>query len=133
MGAVPASGATILCEYIVTDGIIGNISKDYVESLGGDAWEISGTGYLQNGTTVSLNENFILKLKTSLIFGAPSEDITLTQSIAPYVSRSMVLANETNYKYFFKKMNMFSSIEIIKGYATKDVNVAARINADRVE
>ena len=133
MGAVPAVGATILCEYIVTDGLVGNISKDFVDGMGNDAWEISGTGYLQNGTTISLNENFTIKLKTSLIFGAPSEDITLTQAIAPHVSRSMVLANETNYKYFFKKMNMFSHIEIIKGYATKEVNVAARINADRVE
>lgn len=30
----------------------------------------------------------------------------------------MVLANETNYKYFFKRMNMFSVIEVISGYNT---------------
>ena len=35
--------------------------------------------------------------------------------IAPHVSRSFVLANETNYKYFFKRMNMFSTIEVIRG------------------
>jgi hypothetical protein len=30
-------------------------------------------------------------------------------------------------------MNMFSTIEIVKGYATKDANVAAKIMYDRAE
>jgi hypothetical protein len=53
--------------------------------------------------------------------------------IAPHVSRASVLANEMNYKYFFKRMNMFSTIEIVKGYSTKDANVAARVLYDRAQ
>ena len=80
-----------------------------------------------------INENFRLTLNTSLIFGAVAEDITLTQMIAPHMSRSFVLANETNYKYFFKRMNMFSTIEVIKGYSSKEANVAATIMYNKAQ
>ena len=132
MGDVPPEGSTILCEYVITDGIAGNLGKSFVNSTD-DAWEITGTGYLADGEPVSLNENFYIEMNTSLIFGAPSEDVTLTQMIAPHVSRASVLANEMNYKYFFKRMNMFSTIEIVKGYSTKDANVAARVLYDRAQ
>ena len=132
MGEVPPAGATIMCEYIISDGMAGNLSKSFVNSTD-DAWQINGNGYLEDGSSISLNDNFIIKMNTSLIFGAISEDVTLTQMIAPHVSRSFVLANETNYRYFFKRMNMFSTIEIVKGYATKDANVAAKIMYDRAE
>lgn len=131
MGAIPAEGAEILVEYIVTDGIVGNLSKEYANSGETQNWQISGYGYLQDGSQITLNENFGIECMTDIIFGSRSEDITLTQMIAPHASRSMVLANETNYRYFFKRMNMFSTIEIIKGYASKDANAAANIQYDQ--
>ena len=82
-------------------------------------------GYLEDGSQVTLNENFVLKLKTDLIFGAASEDIALTQMIAPHTSRAFVLANETNYKYFLQRMGMFSTVEVIKGYSAQDANTIA--------
>lgn len=126
MGAIPSDGANILIEYVVSDGIVGNLGKDYSNSSD-QAWIIDGNGYLNNGETISLNDNFTVRLKTDLIFGSASENITLTQMIAPHASRSFVLANETNYKYFFKRMNMFSTIEIVKGYASQEANAQANI------
>ena len=82
---------------------------------------------MNDGQSISLNDNFYLTMKTDLIFGSQSEDLTLTQMIAPHTSRSFVLANETNYKYFFKRMNMFSTIEIVKGYSSQEANVQANI------
>ena len=126
MGSIPDNGANILVEYIVSDGIGGNLSKDSVNSSD-QSWIINGNGYLNDGQSISLNDNFYLTMKTDLIFGSQSEDLTLTQMIAPHTSRSFVLANETNYKYFFKRMNMFSTIEIVKGYSSQEANVQANI------
>ena len=132
MGMIPPQGSVIMIEYVVSDGVGGNLAKDYVNS-NDDAWQIEGYGSLPNGEQVPINENFRLTLNTSLIFGAVAEDITLTQMIAPHMSRSFVLANETNYKYFFKRMNMFSTIEVIKGYSSKEANVAATIMYNKAQ
>lgn len=113
MGAIPPEGSTILVEYIVTDGVVANLSKEYSDSS--DYWEFLDTGFLADGSTINLNSNFIIHNITDVIFGTMSEDIILTQLIAPHTSRSYVLANEINYKYFFQRMNMFSQIQIIRG------------------
>lgn len=113
MGAIPEKGATIVIEYILSDGQGTNIFKDFANS--GDNWQFDGDGLLQDGTTVKLDKNFKIKCITDVIFGTSSEDVALTQLIAPHVSRSFVLANEANYVYFFKRMNMFSDIQIIRG------------------
>jgi len=116
MGAMPAKGSTIMVEYIVSDGFAGNIPMETMNS--DEYWEFTSDGYLVDGTTLDLNSYFKIRSTSDIIFGTDAENITLTQEIAPHASRSMVLANETNYKYFFKRMNMFSVIEVISGYNT---------------
>lgn len=113
MGKIPGKGSTILVEYIVSDGSSGNISMDYVNS--DNFWEFDTPGYLADGTTINLNNEFIVKMTTDLIFGTPAENIQLTQLLAPHTSRSYVLANDINYKYFFKRMGIFSDVDIIHG------------------
>ena len=117
MGAVPPEGSIIMVEYLVSDGASANISQDYENS--DNFWEFSGTGFLQDGTPVDLNSNFQVRLKTDVIFGTAAEDVNLTQLIAPHASRSFVLATEVNYRYFFRRMNMFSDIEIIQGTSNR--------------
>ena len=131
-GMIPPEGAVILAEYVVSDGIGGNISATYVNETT-SPWKFNAPGYLEDGTQMTLNDNFNLELRTDLIFGAPSEDITLTQMLAPHTSRSFVLANETNYKYFLEKMGMFSNVEVIKGYSTQEANATARIAYDKAQ
>ena len=128
MGKIPDEGATIYVEYAVTDGLGGNLPKDVANTPG--SFEIQGVGYMKDGTEVSLNENFKITSDTDIIFGLPAEDIMLTQLIAPHTSRSYVLANEINYKYFFKRMNMFSTVEVIKGFSQKEINYMAQLNYD---
>jgi len=113
MGAIPPNGAFIICEYIVSDGRNTNLTKEYVNS--NDYWQFQTNGQLSDGTNVNLNKFFKITLMTDVIFGTQPEDTALTQLLAPHTSRSYVLANETNYKYFFKRMNMFSDIEIMRG------------------
>lgn len=117
MGLCPPEGSIIMVEYLVSDGNSANISADYENT--DDFWEFDGEGYLQDGTPVNLNNNFQVRLKTDVIFGTAAEDVNLTQLIAPHMSRSFVLATETNYKYFFRRMNMFSDISVIQGTSNR--------------
>lgn len=120
MGAIPEEGSSIVIEYLVTAGGNSNILKDkeFNSSIKDDNWEWDGEGILQDGTTIKLNGNFKIRMTTDIIFGTAGEDLALTQLIAPHVSRSYVLASETNYKYFFQRMNMFSDIEVWRGSYT---------------
>lgn len=127
MGKIPIAGSTIYAEYVVTDGAGGNLPKS-VLSQSTDLMQLQGVGYMKDGTEVSLLDNFNVECETDIIFGSAQEDITLTQLIAPHASRSFVLANDVNYRYFFKRMNMFSTVEIIKGYTQKDANQMAKLN-----
>jgi len=129
MGAIPPKGASIVVEYIVTDGNNANIYKSFIN--GDDNWQWDGDARLANGNTVPLNKNFKIRLTTDIIFGTESEDTALTQLIAPHASRSFVLASETNYKYFFQRMNMFSDIEIIRGSYTVNGASVMKLAADQ--
>jgi hypothetical protein len=52
------------------------------------------------------------------MFGAQEEPLYLTRLLAPKTSRSFVLANENNYIYFLRKLNIFTIIDAIPGFAT---------------
>jgi len=121
-GAIPPEGAVIMAEYLVTSGTNGNFAKDLMNSA--RYWEFKGSGYLPDGTEVDLTKILTVTCLTDCILGSGYEDITLTQRLAPYSSRSMVLANSTNYKYFLEKMNMFSVVDVIQGFNTEDDTAA---------
>lgn len=116
MGAIPPDGSQIIAEYIVADGSRPNVTKEFANSS--DYWQFIGEGFLPDGSSINLNQHFKITCQTDIIFGTEPEDTALTQIIAPHASRSFVLANEINYEYFFKKMNMFSAVEIIRGSYT---------------
>jgi copper chaperone CopZ len=62
-----------------------------------------------------------------MLFGTERETIEMTRKLAPNVSRSFVLANATNYKYFLTKLNMFSIIDAFSGFnVTDDANLEAK-------
>ena len=130
MGAIPDEGSNIVVEYLVTSGETANISKSYSTE---NDWEFDGNGILPNGDTIPLKDNFKLSLTTDIIFGTYGEDLALTQLIAPHTSRSYVLASETNYKYFFQRMNMFSDIEIQRGSFTVNGESVMKLAADRAK
>ena len=130
MGAIPDEGSNIVVEYLVTSGETANISKGYSTE---NDWEFDGNGILQNGDTIPLKDSFKLSLTTDIIFGTYGEDLALTQLIAPHTSRSYVLASETNYKYFFQRMNMFSDIEIQRGSFTVNGESVMKLAADRAK
>ena len=135
MGAIPPAGSSIIVEYIVTSGENSNINKNITFDAGNkdDNWDWDGEGLLQDGTTIKLNGNFKIRLTTDIIFGTSGENLALTQLIAPHTSRSFVLASETNYKYFFQRMNMFSDIEIQRGSFTVNGTAVMTLARDKAK
>ena len=117
-GAIPESGATVLIEYLKTNGASGNASAKILNN--GDYWEFMKDSFTVNGDQVDLNQCLTLSVTQDIVLGAEAEDILQTQTLAPHTSRSYVLANKTNYQYFLKKLNMFSIVDVIQGYEASE-------------
>lgn len=115
-GAVPRIGSIILVEYLITDGDSGNINN-MADSLS-NVWKFTTRGYYMNNEEVDLNKYINVTVKNELMFGAQEEPLYLTRLLAPNMSRSFVLANANNYIYFLRRLNMFSIIDAIPGFAT---------------
>jgi hypothetical protein len=122
-GAVPQQGSTILFEYLASSGSLGNIYDSEEQSY----WEFEDSGYTASGDYVNLNDIYNLSPASDMLFGTERETIEMTRKLAPNMSRSFVLANATNYKYFLTKLNMFSIIDAFSGFnVTDDANLEAK-------
>lgn len=121
-GKVPEMGSTILIEYLITEGRLGNINA--TETNSGKNWTFKNNGYTLNNESIDLNEVINVIALNDIIFGSEEESIYLTRMLAPNASRSFVLANSINYDYFLRKLNMFSVIDTIKGFNTYEDSYA---------
>lgn len=115
-GAVPPLGATILVEYLLTDGEAGNIRT--AEAKNQTNWKFESKGYSLNSQEIDLNKIIRVAIQKDVLFGTQEEPIYLTRLLAPHMSRSFVLANTNNYIYFLRKLNMFTIVDAIPGFAT---------------
>lgn len=115
-GKIPPMGSTILVEYLLTDGEDGNIQTPIDQKA--ENWKFQTTGYALNTQEIDLNKIIKIAIQKDIIFGALAEPIYLTRLLAPHTSRSFVLANTNNYIYFLRKMNMFTIVDAIPGFAT---------------
>lgn len=115
-GAIPPKGSTILIEYLISRGSAGNIA--YVSAKESAMWSFVDKGLDDSKNQVDLNDIFTIAATTDVLFGRESESIQITRVLAPHASRSFVLANKTNYEYFLRKLNMFSTIDVIQGFNT---------------
>ena len=131
-GQVPILGATILIEYLITDGDAGNI--DQMETNLPDQWKFVTPGYTLNGEETDLNKVIATSIKNTILFGTLEEPLYLTRLLAPHMSRSFVLANVDNYIYFLRKLNIFTIIDAIPGFATfEDQYALAKYNQANTE
>ena len=115
-GAMPSFGSTILVEYLITDGAAGNLNV-MTNNLN-NTWRFSSPGFLLSGEQIDLNKYINVSIKNEIMFGAQEEPLYLTRLLAPNMSRSFVLANENSYIYFLRKLNIFTLIDAIPGFAT---------------
>ena len=115
-GQIPRLGSTILIEYLLTDGEPGNIKTQSSSAL--TNWKFITKGNALNGEEIDLNKILSVSIKNDIIFGTLEEPLYLTRLLAPHMSRSFTLANPNNYIYFLKKLNMFTVVDAIPGFAT---------------
>lgn len=115
-GKIPPLGSTILVEYLLTDGDAGNIETPSSEQQ--KNWKFETKGYSLNSQEVDLNKIIRVGVEKPILFGALEEPIYLTRLLAPHVSRSFVLANTNSYIYFLRKLNMFTIVDALPGFAT---------------
>lgn len=113
-GRIPELGASILCEYLTCIGSAGNITENTEDGY----WQFEDSGYGPDGDYVDLNSIYTLTSSSEVLFGTDAENIEVTRALAPHASRSFVLANADNYKYFLRKMNLFSVIDAFSGFNT---------------
>jgi len=115
-GKIPPLGSTILVEYLLTDGDAGNLTTSSSEQQ--KNWKFETKGYSLNSQEVDLNKIIRIGIEKPILFGALEEPIYLTRLLAPHVSRSFVLANTNSYIYFLRKLNMFTIVDALPGFAT---------------
>ena len=115
-GAVPRMGSIILIEYLITDGDAGNINA--MTGTIANVWQFITSGFSLTGEQFDLNKYINISIKNDIMFGAQEEPLYLTRLLAPNMSRSFVLANTNNYIYFLRKLNIFTIIDAIPGFAT---------------
>jgi hypothetical protein len=111
-GAIPPEGSIIQVQYVQTAGLSGNLDSE--KNI---TFTILTEGVDELGNEVNLNDVLSIQLVSKPIFGANNEDPEFTRLIAPYASKSFVLANPSNYIYFLKKFAYFTHID---AYNTKD-------------
>jgi len=115
-GKAPSLGSTILIEYLLTDGEEGNLKTPSSEN--NKNWSFETTGFSLNSQEVDLNKIIKVSIARDILFGALEEPVYLTRLLAPHVSRSFVLANSNSYIYFLRKLNMFTIVDALPGFAT---------------
>ena len=111
-GMIPPEGSTIDIEYIVSDGVKGNLtgSKDL-------NFKFQTEGFDSLGNSCDLNKLLESSFTVAPIMGSNPESIELTKLIAPLQSHSFVLATPDNYEAFLSKYGMFSYLD---AYNTTD-------------
>lgn len=114
-GAVPELGAEIFVEYLVTQGSFGNIDRKTSK-----VFEFDDLGYDEFGNEINLNDFFSIKMMTPIIGGSNPENIILTKMLAPGTSRSLVLAQTSNYENFFERFQQYKYINIYTEYDIYD-------------
>lgn len=108
-GKIPQNGAEIVVEYIVNDGVLGNIRTDDASAV---EFEFVDTGFSLLGEEINLNEVIEITTTNSPFFGMNPEDSKLTKIIAPKQSKSFALVNADHYETVLRKLRLFSIINV---------------------
>ena len=108
-GKIPPNGSEIVVEYIINDGVLGNIRTDDNNSV---KFEFVDTGFSILGDEIDLNEFIEITTTNSPFFGVNPEDSKLTKLLAPRQSKSFALVNVDHYESVLRRLKLFSIIQV---------------------
>lgn len=101
------NGQNVTVKYVIHAGEAGNIKLDDIADL-----QFNDALYDAFGNTVNSSKYFTIKLLTSISGGAESDTIENVRQMIGYNSRSLVLANEDNFKLFLKRFSFIGQTNI---------------------
>jgi hypothetical protein len=108
-GKIPPNGSEIIIEYIINDGVLGNIRTEDNSSV---TFEFVDTGFSLLGDEIDLNEYVDISTTNPPFFGVNPEDSKLTKLIAPKQSKSFALVNIDHYESVLRRLKLFSIINV---------------------
>ena len=104
-GKVPASGDTVVINYLSHSGSNGNI-----KSFDNPIFKFNTPGYDSTSESVDLNNYIKLTMKNIISGGTDADSIDFVRNMVGYNSRSNVLASEENFKLFFKRFSFIGHV-----------------------
>jgi len=104
-GFIPSIGSIIKVEYLLSDGVRGNILNNYVNDFRFEDDVFDG-----NGNSIQMTELFDMHIYNDINFGVDGESVKYMKSVIPHVSRNFVLASPEQFIYHLKRLNMFSKV-----------------------
>ena len=104
-GKIPENGDVVVIKYLSHSGSVGNI-----KSTDSSKFEFYDTGYDSFGNSVNLNDYIKLSMKNVISGGTDADSIEFVKNMIGCNSRSNVLANEDNFKLFFKRFSFIGYV-----------------------
>jgi len=129
-GMIPTIGSEIVFEFLLTEGQEGNLVDPQLNEF--KFIDLPKTFY---GDDIDAEQFFDIDINTQITFGTNGDTTAYLKSIMPFVSSNFVLAGPDQYKFFLKRLGLFSLIDI---YTSKknnpnlinDIYNLAKINTD---
>lgn len=106
-GFVPPLGSIITFEYLVTDGLNGNLVDPQLNEF--TFIDLPKTFY---GEDVDTNQFFDIDVNTKISYGTNGDTAAYLKSIMPFVSSNFVLVGPDQYKFFLQRLQIFSVIDV---------------------
>lgn len=110
MGAIPPVGANITIEYLLHNGLSGNLYSNSTDT--NFVWQEDLVDTL--GNEVNANEFFLITLNGNISFGNNSEDEIFSNLINPTIAKGNVLVLPENYEYELSKLGSYSYIKAFR-------------------
>lgn len=106
-GAIPPLGSIITFEYLVTDGVDGNLLDTQLNEF-----KFIDFPFNEFGDDISADTLLDIYIDTEVTFGSDGDTPDYLKSIMPYTSANFVLAGPDQYKFFLKRLGVFSLIDV---------------------
>jgi hypothetical protein len=106
-GFIPEIGSIITVFYLITDGQEGNLMNTQLNDF-----RFIDQPKNEFGDEIDIIQIFDIDIETEVNFGNDGESSDYLKSILPYVSSNFVLAGPDQYKFFLKRLGIFSLIDV---------------------
>lgn len=106
-GAIPPLGAEIRVEYLVHNGTEGNIVNYQMNDF-----QFIDMPYNDNGDDVNIEDIAAIFIDTDINYGTNGDTVNDLKQILPYATPNFVLSGPEQYKFFLKRLKIFSTIDV---------------------